>query len=413
MKRPFGNPAPASRAWHARASVSGAALLLGLSMSAPAGDGLPVFEAETIDDDVRIGYGTAIGDVDGDGRPDILLADKTQFVWYRNPDWERHVIAENLTTRDNVCIAARDIDGDGMVEVAVGAEWNPGDTVGSGAVFYLVPPEDRTQKWTPIRLPHEPVVHRMRWVKLDEESYVLVVAPLHGRGNKDGEGAGVKLLAYERPDDPREEWPTTVIEDTLHVTHNLDPAQWDPTTAAEEILYLGREGGMLLSYDDGDWSKRTFEGMKGGGEIRMGLHSPSSPFVVTIEPLHGETLAYHGSSFDRGNARGGHTALTRRVVLDDNLKQGHAIAVADLFGTGSQQIVAGWRNPNRDGTVGLKLYYPTNEQATEWASMVIDDDMATEDLRIGDLNADGRPDIVAAGRATHNLKIYWNLGPRP
>ena len=46
--------------------------------------------------------------------------------------------------------------------------------------------------------------------------------------------------------------------------------------------------------------------------------------------------------------------------------------------------------------------------------MMIDDDtMATEDIRIGDLNGDGRPDIVAAGRATHNLKIYWNLGPRP
>jgi len=40
------------------------------------------FEPETIDSQVIIGYGTAIGDVDGDGRQDILLADKKQFVWY-------------------------------------------------------------------------------------------------------------------------------------------------------------------------------------------------------------------------------------------------------------------------------------------------------------------------------------------
>ena len=33
-----------------------------------------------------------------------------------------------------------------------------------------------------------------------------------------------------------------------------------------------------------------------------------------------------------------------------------------------------------------------------------------EQVRLLDLNGDGRPDIVAAGRATHNLKIYWNLG---
>ncbi|MEE3219526.1 MAG: FG-GAP and VCBS repeat-containing protein, partial [Planctomycetota bacterium] len=159
----------------------------------------PTFRAETIDSKVVIGYGTAIGDVDGDGKPDILLADKKQFVWYQNPDWTRHIIAENLTDRDNVCIAARDIDGDGKVEIAVGGQWNPGDTVNSGSVHYLIPPDDRTKMWTPVKLHHEPVVHRMRWLKLGEKQFVLVVAPLHGRGNKGGQGAGAKLLAYHVP----------------------------------------------------------------------------------------------------------------------------------------------------------------------------------------------------------------------
>lgn len=82
---------------------------------------LPQFREETIDNNITIGYGLAIGDVDGDRKPDILLADKKQFVWYRNGDWKRFVMIENLTAFDNVCIAAKDIDGDGMVEVAVGA----------------------------------------------------------------------------------------------------------------------------------------------------------------------------------------------------------------------------------------------------------------------------------------------------
>src|SRR6476661_7005310 len=80
----------------------------------------PVFTAQTIDDNITIGYGLAIGDVDGDSKPDILLADKKQFVWYRNGDWKRFVMAENLTEHDDVCIAAGDINGDGKVEVAVG-----------------------------------------------------------------------------------------------------------------------------------------------------------------------------------------------------------------------------------------------------------------------------------------------------
>ncbi|MCW3106570.1 MAG: repeat protein, partial [Segetibacter sp.] len=43
-------------------------------------DPVPKFEAQTIDDNISIGYGLALGDVDGDGKPDILLADKKQFV---------------------------------------------------------------------------------------------------------------------------------------------------------------------------------------------------------------------------------------------------------------------------------------------------------------------------------------------
>ena len=98
-------------------------------------------------------------------------------------------------------------------------------------------------------------------------------------------------------------------------------------------------------------------------------------------------------------------------MLDDNFSGGHAIAAADFLGEGSQQVVAGWRMPNRDGHVGVKLYAPQDEAGREWNSMWVDQDgMATEDLRAGDLNGDGRPEIVAAGRATNNLKIYWNEG---
>ena len=129
----------------------------------------PVFVEQVLDAEVAIGYGLAIGDVDGDGNVDILLADKKAIVWYRNGDWKKHVMAENLTLSDNVCIAARDLDGDGKVEVAVGAQWNPGetsDTEKSGAVFYLNRPTDPTQKWTPKQLHHEPTTHRMRWAKI-------------------------------------------------------------------------------------------------------------------------------------------------------------------------------------------------------------------------------------------------------
>jgi hypothetical protein len=383
-----------------------------LQAEGPAQSALPVFEAQTIDPGVQIGYGLAIGDVDGDGRPDILLADKTEFVWYRNPDWTRFVMVENLTPQDNVCLAARDITGDGKVEVAVGANWNPGDTIDSGSVHYLIPPTDRTQRWTPVALHHEPTTHRMHWVQLEPGRFVLVVSPLHGRGNRNGEGAGVRLLAYEVPEDPRGTWETTLIDDEFHMTHNLDPVQWDPHNPAEELLYIGRQGAKLLSFREGAWQGRPFARVEGGGEIRQGLLGPQSPYLVTIEPMHGDRLVLYRSNHRRGPHLEHLIDLRDRIVLDDNLNGGHAIATANFCGGEAQQIVAGWRLPNRDGVVGVKLYYPLDPEGDRWDSMWIDQDgMATEDLRVADLNGNGLPDIVAAGRQTNNLKIYWNRGP--
>ena len=95
------------------------------------------FKDQTIDDKIGIGYGLAIADVNGDKKKDILLVDAGEVAWYENPGWQKHVITGKLTEKDHVCIAAEDIDGDGKAEIAIGAQWNPVDTVNSGALFFL------------------------------------------------------------------------------------------------------------------------------------------------------------------------------------------------------------------------------------------------------------------------------------
>ncbi|GIW96581.1 MAG: hypothetical protein KatS3mg110_4622 [Pirellulaceae bacterium] len=369
----------------------------------------PVFESQTIDDQLEIGYGLVPADVDGDGRPDIVLADKTRFVWYRNPDWKKFVLAERLTVHDNVCVAARDIDGDGKAELAVGANWNPSDTVDSGSVHYLVAPADRTQPWQAVKLHHEPTVHRMHWVQVDRQQYVLVVSPLHGRGNRNGEGAGARLLAYSIPKDVRQPWPTTLLDDSMHMTHNLDPCQWYAGTPAEELLYIGREGALLLYLDNGKWKKMVLERVEGGGEIRMVVLAGGRRAVATIEPMHGDRLVLYVSDQRGDAAPGTPVSFVERVLLDDNFQGGHAIAAGDLVANPGQEIVAGWRLPNRDGKVGLKLYWAVDPDGRQWESCWLDENgMATEDARLADLDGDGRLDVIAAGRATKNLKIYWN-----
>jgi hypothetical protein len=83
----------------------------------------PSFETVELDGAVEVGYGVAVADADGDGRPDVLLADRRHFFWYRNPTWEKHTLTGQLTPHDHVCIAAADVDGDGRQDIVTGGGW--------------------------------------------------------------------------------------------------------------------------------------------------------------------------------------------------------------------------------------------------------------------------------------------------
>ncbi|MBK1816628.1 VCBS repeat-containing protein [Luteolibacter yonseiensis] len=373
-------------------------LLLGLPATA-----LPEakFRAVTIDAELQIGYGIAISDVDGDGKPDIVLADSAETVWYRNPDWKKSRITGKLTAKDNVCIAARDTDGDGKAEIAIGAEWNPGDTLDSGAVFSLQAPEDRSQLWKAAPQHREPTVHRMNWIR-EPGSHFLAVLPLHGCGNKNGEGDGIRFLGYR----PEKDWKTFLIHEGFHMAHNFQPVFWNTADTAESLLVAEKEGVHLLSHGREKWSATRLTD-RGSGEVQLGKNPDGSRFIATIEPMHGTDVAIYP---EREKAFG------TRIAVDSTLNQGHALVAADFLGIGSDQVAAGWREPGKDDKkVGIRLYAPSAPDGGKWQlhATISDNTMACEDMKSADLNGDGRPDLVASGRATRNLVIYWNETEKP
>ena len=285
------------------------------------------FKAQTIDSTVQIGYGLALGDVDGDKRIDILMADKKQFVWYRNGDWKRFVMIDSLTTQDNVCIAAADLDGDGKVEVAVGAQWIPSETTDknkSGSVHFLIRPQDPTQPWSAVPLYHEPTIHRMRWVKHSDGNYYLIVLPLHGVANTGGNGTPVNILVYRYPDLIKKSEPMHIIESNMHATHNLEMVSTG--LAGKKGLYIaGKEGVGFLDENFGQSQLHPvlIKGTSGAGEVRSGYLKNKKAFIATIEPMHGQHLVFYTQE--------------GRLILDSSLNEGHALVAADILGLGYDQ----------------------------------------------------------------------------
>ena len=349
---------------------------------------------------ISIGYGVQLTDVDGDKKIDIVLADKKTIQWYQNPSWKKHVIARDLTKRDNVCVTARDIDGDGKCEIAVGGQWNFSETRKDGAVFYLIPPKDRTQMWTPVKLYNEPSTHRMHWIRHHGGKYALTVKPLRGRGTRNGVGPGLKLLAYLPPADPRAEWKTELIGDFLHLSHNFHPVNWD-SDPEEELIEAAKEGVWHFDYSGGKWNSKQLT-KDFAGEIRDGKLPGGKRFIVTVEPMHGTKSAVYVEPEGDG-------LWKQAAVLDEKLQDGHAIACADYLGIGSDQIVVGWRAMNGGGVPGIKFFAPLDKTGTKWREQKVSaKEVAVEDIKAADLNGDGLADIVAAARQTKNLTIFFS-----
>lgn len=378
---------------------------------------LPYFEAVVVDEGFpEDPYGIDVADMNGNGRPDILLTRFDEVCWYENPRWTKHLVATDATERNCYGILG-DITGDGVMDVVVASDWDPQDTSSGGALHWLEGRREATGPWPIFHIHDEPTMHRMHWVDVNGDGTKdLIAQPLFGRGSTAPHyaEAAVRLLLFRVPADPRNDpWPMEVIDETLIVSHNFIPVQFDDEPG-DELLAVSFDGVHLFKRrPDGSWSKRRLAAgeqetgpSRGGGEVAFGKLRDGTRFIATIEPWHGFKVVVY---IEPDDGQG----LWHRFVIDDTLEQGHAIRTGDLNGDGNDEIVAGYRGPNRaiGEPTSVKAYQALDAAAGRWQTHWIDrGGMATEDLRIVDLNGNGRLDIVAAGRSTRNVKVYFNRG---
>src|SRR5439155_9991762 len=140
-------------------------------------------------------------------------------------------------------------------------------------------------------------------------------------------------------------WSTEVVNDSWHLTHNLDPVNWSGGRAGE-LLVAGKEGVFDLVQEGAGWKSRELvgkevAGFEGAGEVRAGKLTGGTSFFATVEPMHGNQLVVYTHTQPADSK-----PRWKRNALDSMLKEGHALACGDLLGTGADQIVVGWRGKN-------------------------------------------------------------------
>lgn len=356
------------------------------------------FVAHTVDTGLTGGYQVVVTDLNRDGRPDIVaLATRLpDLVWYESPRWERHVIVSGLNRPINV--AAHDLDGDGIPELALAHGFATSHDESAGIVLLLRHEGDPRKPWAVREIDRMPTTHRLRWADIEGTGEnVLINAPLVGpAATRPAFRDDVSLLWY-RPDDWRRR---VVIDAERGVVHGIGVVPWGGPTR-DAILSASFLGVHVHQFVDGRWTRERLTvgdpspwPESGASEVQVG-QLDGDRFVATIEPWHGHQVVVY-------RAAGGQWT---RNPIDVSIEDGHTLVVADFDGDGRDEIVAGERRGRR----GVYLY-AADPASPAWTRQTVDEgDMAAAGCDVGDMNADGRLDIVCTGTSTENVKWYENV----
>ncbi len=372
------------------------------------------FDRVVIDGNLPDGYQVEVADVNGDRKPDIIALGGSTCVWYENPSWKKRIVTTGRQSPGIISSAAADLDGDGKAEIAIGYDFEMNEPR-RGKLTLAVQGGGGEEPWKLIPIADVDSIHRLRWGDIDGDTKLdLVVAPIFGRGATPPRYEGkAEIVAFQPQGDLKNAiWRRQPLLEHP-VIHAIELRPLPATQGRSAVLTADNEGVTILGeaiITDGASFTLTARTLvpgaagevpkRGCSEIHLGRLKEGRHFLGTIEPWHGGNVVVWPEN-ESGSLKFG-----SRTVIDSSLAEGHALWVADVDGDGDDEIFAGHRGA--DHRVSM---YDFDRATGNWTRTVLDRDIAAQDLRGGDLDGDGTPDVVAVGGSTHN--VIWYRPRRP
>ena len=322
----------------------------------------------------------AVGDLNGDGRPDLLVAsaDEGGVFWYEAPTWTKHRIGDGSFTTD---MAAGDIDGDGFVDVVVPA----GGRLYVPLYWYRNPMADG-------RSPAEPWERHI--IGTPKGHHDVLLADLDGDGRLEvvtrGQSsfnamAGDEITLYRLGADG--DWAMR----TIPCPHGegLDAADLNGNGRLD-LIVNGRWYENPGDLFGADWPEHTFSTRWTHPDAKVAagdLDGDGRPEIVMV-PSELAGQRYRISWF---KAPADPTAeWTEHIIADDVECVLHSLALADMDGGGDLDIVTAMMHQGRPPQE--VVIYHNRGGAAGWDKQVVATG-GSHDLVVADITGDGMPDI--------------------
>lgn len=342
------------------------------------GAGLPEW-ARAVVDSTNAGDCKAIGDVDGDGRPDVVVGGAT-LAWYRNPDWHKTTIASAAVEFTTDCQAA-DLTGDGRIDIVTA------DGAGSGNVVWFENPSGGGS-WIRRRIgTHGNWAHDIEVADFDADGKLDVVT--HGHGTH---------VWYQGS---QATWTDRDLSSLARTREGLGIGDIDGDGHLDLV-----QGGWWLKNPgtrSDPWPAYRFAGGYDGGDHTAAvadLDGDGRKDIVVANQHARRELAWYAAPADPRQPD-----WTKNVIANDI--GAHKLNVADLNRDGKPDLVVGLE------LAELRVYVNRGGASPRFVSRRLNS-TGCHNTRVGDLNGDGYVDLLCVNYIEHPpVEIWLSKPPAP